>query len=151
MDSKQAAAAFAELFPAVYLRLYTRRAKRPAELTPQLTGMLRHLAWSGPLTVGELALHLGRAQSVASEMVDRLREKGLVERIADERDRRRKLLWLTDAGRLKLQRDEQVLSPDLLRSAVSRMKTVERLALIRGMRALVQAADEMAHERGRRT
>jgi hypothetical protein len=36
--------------------------------------VLSHLAVAGPLTVGEAAVHLGRAQSVVSEIVDALAE-----------------------------------------------------------------------------
>lgn len=42
-----------------------------------MDGVLRHLAMSGPLTVGEMARHFGRAQSVVSEIVDGLEDKGL--------------------------------------------------------------------------
>jgi DNA-binding MarR family transcriptional regulator len=151
MTPAQAAEAFADLFPAVYLRLHTRRPRRPQALTPQMAGYLRHLASAGPLTVGEAASHLQRAQSVVSEMTDRLIERGLVERMSDGRDRRRKLVWLTEAGRAQLQRDEQVLSPELLSAAAGRMAPSDRNALIRGMRALVRAADSVARERRRRS
>lgn len=51
--------------------------------------MLTHLAVSGPLTVGEAAGHLNRAQSVVSEIVDGLERKALLERERDPADRRR--------------------------------------------------------------
>jgi DNA-binding MarR family transcriptional regulator len=47
------------------------------------------------VTVGELARELLVAQHSASELADRLAEKGLLARLADERDRRRTLLALT--------------------------------------------------------
>lgn len=60
--------------------------------------MLTHLAVSGPLTVGEAAGHLNRAQSVVSEIVDGLERKALLERERDPADRRHTLVWLTPAG-----------------------------------------------------
>ena len=47
------------------------------------------------VTVGELARELLVAHHSASELADRLAEKGLLVRSADERDRRRVLLELT--------------------------------------------------------
>src|SRR5580700_9403094 len=107
------AAAFCDLFPAVYLRFCRRHdASRPrTRLTPQQDAVLHHLAMSGPLTVGEMARHFARAQSVVSEIVGGLEKKSLLERMQDARDRRRTLVWLTDEARQVLVRRQQVLDP----------------------------------------
>src|SRR6185369_10025501 len=81
------AAAFAQLFPAVYLRFHRRDAKGRA-LPAASRAVLQHLSGAGPLTIGEMARHLDRAQSVVSEVVDHLERDGLLERIRDHRDRR---------------------------------------------------------------
>jgi len=60
--------------------------------------VLHHLSLTGPLTVTEAARHLGRAQSVMSEMIDHLEAKGFLARHRDTRDKRRTLVWLTAAG-----------------------------------------------------
>src|SRR5262249_37699210 len=109
-----AATAFCELFPALYLTFCRRHDKaesRLARLTPQQDGVLQHLAMSGPLTVGEMARHFARAQSVVSEIVDVLEQRGLLERMRDERDKRRVLVWLSDGARQLLARRKQVLDP----------------------------------------
>ena len=67
--------------------------------------MLEHLALAGPLTIGEAAAHLRRAQSVVSE-VAHLERQGLLEREADPADRRRTLIWLTAAGHTALRHVE---------------------------------------------
>jgi len=146
-DARKAAAALAELFPAVYLRLHARHFKRGHRANSAGIAVLQHLAMAGPLTVGEAALHFDRAQSVVSEIVDRLAAAGLVERMRDERDRRRVLVWLTAAGFDELERDRQVLSPELVLAAMQRMKPAARRALLGGMRALVAAADDSAKRR----
>jgi DNA-binding MarR family transcriptional regulator len=148
-DARTAADALAELFPAVYLRLHARHFKRGHRANSAGIAVLQHLAMAGPLTVGEAAVHFDRAQSVVSELVDRLEAAGLVERMRDERDRRRVLVWLTPAGFDELERDRQVLSPELVQAAMERMKPAARRALIEGMRALVAAADESAKRRKR--
>lgn len=132
------AAAFAELFPAVYLRFHRRDAKGES-LPTASRAVLQHLAVAGPLTVGEMARHLDRAQSVVSEMVDHLVRDGLLERMRDARDRRRALVWLTDQALTYLDRDRDVLSRELLARAMARMATAARTALLRGMRALIHA------------
>jgi DNA-binding MarR family transcriptional regulator len=137
VTSNEAAIAFGELFPAVYLKFHRRDGKR-AELPGASRAVLQHLAGAGPLTIGELGAHLDRAQSVASEIVDHLERDGLLERIRDPRDRRRTLVWLTDAGRERLERDRDVLSRELLAAAMARMTESERAALLTGMRALVR-------------
>src|SRR6266545_526020 len=85
------------LWPAIYLPLHTRTEPRARRYrpTPESLGVLTHLAASGPLTVTEAARHMRRAQSVMSDIVTRLERRGLLERMRDERDRRRVLVWLT--------------------------------------------------------
>jgi DNA-binding MarR family transcriptional regulator len=134
------AAEFAELFPAAYLRFHVRRAKRSA-LSAQSRGVLSHLALAGPLTVTEAAQHMNRAQSVMSELVSGLERKRLVARFADTRDRRRTLVWLTEAGQAQLAEDRRVLDAELVARALSGMKPEERQELLSGMRALLRAAD----------
>ncbi len=139
-DPSATARAYAALFPAVYLRFHRRDGKR-RELTGASRAVLLHLAQSGPLTVGECARHLGRAQSVVSEIVDQLEENRLLARVRDENDRRRTLVWLTDEGRARLTEEQEVLSLAALERAMGRMKPRARAMLIAGTSALVQAAD----------
>jgi len=102
------AARYADLFRAVYLTYHRRDGPRSG-LTGASRAVLGHLAVSGPLTVGEAARHLDRAQSVVSEIVDQLEAKGLLERERDPADRRRVLVWLTPDGQHALRRDADVL------------------------------------------
>lgn len=102
--------------------------------------MLAHLAVTGPLTVGEAATHLGRAQSVVSEIVDGLARKGLLERERDPADRRRTLVWLTDAGRDALRRDGEVLAVETIAAALARMSAEGRANLLAGAAELLAAA-----------
>jgi DNA-binding MarR family transcriptional regulator len=129
---------FGELFPAVYLRFH-RRDGRQRELPGASRAVLHHLTLTGPLTIGEMAKHLSRAQSVVSEMVAHLERDGLLERMQDPKDKRRALVWLSDKGLALLDREREVLSSELLTRAMTRMKSVDRLALLRGMQALLAA------------
>src|SRR5215467_5575988 len=94
---------FAELFRAVYLTFH-RRDRPRSELPGASRAVLEHLALAGPLTIGEAATHMHRAQSVISEIVTHLERDGLLERENDPADRRRTLIWLTPAGHEALRR-----------------------------------------------
>ena len=131
---------FAGLFPEVYLRFHARKDRDATRVTPQMWAMLQHFALAGPLTVSEAATHFERAQSVISESVDALVDKGLLERMTDERDRRRTLVWLTDEGQAFLVRERRVLDETRLANAMARLSPAERQGLVEGMEALLRAA-----------
>ena len=63
------------LFRAVYLTFHRRDGPR-SQLAGASRAVLEHLAMAGPLTVGEAAAHLSRAQSVVSEIVEPLAASG---------------------------------------------------------------------------
>jgi DNA-binding MarR family transcriptional regulator len=147
---RDAAEQVCELFPAIYLRFCKRRKAADIHVTPQMDAVLLHLATSGPLTIGEMATHFGRAQSVVSGIVTGLEKKGLLERMRDERDRRRTLVWLTGEARAVLSRRQQVLDVGRVERALRRMREDERRGLVEGMRALVRTVtvDTRSLERG---
>jgi DNA-binding MarR family transcriptional regulator len=133
---RTAAEEFDRLFQGVYLAFHRRDGKR-AELTGASRAVLNHLALAGPLTVGEAAVHLDRAQSVVSDIVSGLQDKGLLEREPDPADRRRTLVWLTPAGFDRLARDRRVLSAELLTEALAAVPPHLRDGLLAGLRALL--------------
>jgi DNA-binding MarR family transcriptional regulator len=146
LDVSVATEVIVTLFPEIYLRFHVRRSKRGRRLDTTATAVLTHLESAGPLTIGEAARHLKRSQSVISEIVSRLERQGLLERMRDERDRRRVLVWVTPSARLALADNRQVLAPALLAPAVARMSPAERKALVSGMRALIAAARSTGSE-----
>jgi DNA-binding MarR family transcriptional regulator len=133
--------AFAGMFEQTYLRFH-RRDERRSGLSGTSRAVLLHLAHTGPLTVTEAARHLDRAQSVVSDIVTQLEVKGLLERQADPRDRRRTLVWLTPEGFDHLERDREVLAAPLLDRALRAMTTEDRAALLHGFAALLAADDD---------
>ncbi|HWM85514.1 MAG TPA: MarR family winged helix-turn-helix transcriptional regulator [Kofleriaceae bacterium] len=142
-DPAAAARAYAALFPAVYMRFHRRDGVR-RELSGASRAVLLHLAQTGPLTVGECARHLGRAQSVVSEIVDQLEQNQLLARVRDDADRRRTLVWLTDQGRARLADEQEVLSLAALERAVADMAPRDRAMLVAGTSALIAAGDRVA-------
>ena len=138
-DEQGRAERFAERFRAVYLTFHRRDGPR-GQLQGASRAVLEHLAMAGPLTIGEAAAHLDRAQSVVSEIVSHLEVQGLLERERDPADRRRTLVWLTQAGQSALRRDREVLGLDVLARALDRLPPGQADALITGLGDLVQAA-----------
>jgi DNA-binding MarR family transcriptional regulator len=126
------------LFRGVYLRFHRRDRKRD-QLSGASRAFLMHLAQAGPLTVGECARHFNRAQSVASGIISTLVRRGLLARV---REGRKSLVWLTDQGQDQLLREQQVLSRELLEQAFARLLPADSRALLRGTRALLNAASK---------
>jgi DNA-binding MarR family transcriptional regulator len=138
-DDRARAEQFAGLFRAVYLTFHRRDGPR-SQLPGASRAVLEHLALAGPLTVGEAAAHMSRAQSVISEIVTHLERQGLLEREVDPADRRRTLIWLTSQGHETLRRDREVLSVEMLAGAMARLPAGQAEDLIAGLRALVGQA-----------
>lgn len=134
LTAAQAARRVARLFPEVYRRYHWANRVHGGDLpvSRRALEVLQHLERSGPLTIGEQAEHLGLRRNSVSELIQRLEEKGLVARIRDERDERRVLVWLTQAGRDVVSRVGQVLAPDLLVSVMEKLDAEERAAVVRG-------------------
>jgi DNA-binding MarR family transcriptional regulator len=120
-----------------------RQAISGSTVTPRMLAVLRHLAVAGPLTVGEQARDLGIGQATASGVVQRVEAKGLVERMRDERDHRRVFVWLTEAGREQLEALAGRSPGDRFLHAVATLPTATRMALVRGLGELVQAAGDV--------
>jgi len=138
-EERAQAERFAELFEAVYLTFHRRDGPR-SQLAGASRAVLEHLALAGPLTVGEAAAHMDRAQSVISEIVTHLERRGLLEREDDPADRRRTLIWLTPAGHEALRRDREVLGVDHLARTMARLPPGRADDLIAGLRTLVDLA-----------
>jgi DNA-binding MarR family transcriptional regulator len=140
-DERERAERFAALFRAVYLTFHRRDGPR-GQLAGASRAVLEHLALAGPLTVGEAAAHLARAQSVVSEIVSHLEDQGLLERENDPSDRRRTLIWLTPAGHDALRQDREVLGLDLLARALAQMPPGQADSLFAGLETLVHTAGQ---------
>jgi DNA-binding MarR family transcriptional regulator len=122
-------------------------------------GVLAHVASEGERTVGEIARELGLSLPAASKLVGELEDHGLVNRREHADDRRRTVVGL-DPGTSK-----QVLAwldrrNRPLEDALASLDAGERLAFLKGMRALadalmeesacgpVRSHDRPAHRRG---
>ena len=140
-DLRTATEELIHAFGQMYLLFYRRRDPRAHRPSAESLAVLEHLAGTGPLTVTEAARHFDRSQSAMSEILERMIQRGVLDRIADERDRRRHLIWLTEKGRDLLAEERQVLSAELVERALGEMTERERESLDAGLRALLAAAE----------
>lgn len=140
-EAEEFAREFEDAFQRAYLRFHRRDGKR-AQMSGASRAVLLHLAHAGPLTVGEAARHLDRAQSVVSDIVTQLESKGLLEREPDPDDRRRTLVWLSPAGFDALDRERRVLSTEFLARAGATLTPDQRAALVGGLDALTDAKED---------
>jgi DNA-binding MarR family transcriptional regulator len=85
-----------------------------------------------PLRIGELHRHVLLSQPALSRMVDRLVERGLIERCADPADGRGVRLSLTDAGRDKQQQVGRLHARSIARAVTTELSAdeVQQLATI---------------------
>jgi DNA-binding MarR family transcriptional regulator len=81
------------------LRRLTTSTLEPWEVNPSHSRALRELDQHGVMRPSELSEHLRIAPRSATEVIDALEERGLVERRPDPNDRRATLVTLTESGR----------------------------------------------------
>jgi DNA-binding MarR family transcriptional regulator len=138
-------------FEAAYRRVWG-ALNRPddPDLSQHERQVLHHLPAAGDgVALGWLARHLGLPMSTASVAVKALARRGLVRRVRDGRDERRLALTLTARGAERV-RDDSVLDPSALETALQTMPATARRALVRGLEQLAVAAERLggAGERG---
>ncbi len=80
------------------LRHTSQEVLAPWDITPSHLRALRVLGHHGPMHMSRLSGHLQIAARSATEVVDALEARGLVERRADPDDRRATVVELTDSG-----------------------------------------------------
>jgi DNA-binding MarR family transcriptional regulator len=114
-----------------------------AALSYQAVRALHLVGMDGMATVGEVAAHLGCAQSTASEVVGRLADKGLLQRTRRPHDDRVVELTLTDAGERAL-RQHVGLDVARLDACLTAMTAEDRRHVERGMAVLLRHLEEMA-------
>ena len=64
----------------------------------------------GPMSVGQLAEAIGADAPYATLIVNELAARGMLDRTVDPQDRRRKLVKLTEAGRVALDRAQAIIN-----------------------------------------
>ena len=87
----------------------------------------------------QIADYLGTSLPSATSMIERLFDKGLVERMADDRDRRVVACRLTTLGKEEVERFWQLEQMSMIRLA-DQLETDELGTVVKAMELLLQAA-----------
>ena len=103
------------------------------------------LLGQGPERMGNIAGHLSTSMSSATSMIDRLVDKGLVERVPDSSDRRVVTCELTSRGREEMDRFSRIHQLRLTQMA-GRLTVEELQTVVDGMEILCSAAQRGCQE-----
>lgn len=137
------------LYPQIYFACHTRHVRDPQSsrlLSRHQASILDHLDEIDPMTLNDLARHMGVTAGTMSSAVDRLERKGYVVRLRDTADKRRVHLRLTSAG-VRVRQATSVLDPERVMSLVARLDEEERAAAVRGLALLAGAAGDQQPDR----
>ncbi|HML50459.1 MAG TPA: MarR family transcriptional regulator [Propionicimonas sp.] len=112
----------------------------PAELTMQQFRVLGFIVKDPGMTGHELGVSLGVSAPTASGLVDRLVEKGLLERADDATDRRIRRLHITEEGMALTRQLDSLLQRAMIE--VIKNTTVEDLEIMRASAVAMLSAME---------
>jgi DNA-binding MarR family transcriptional regulator len=115
-----------------------------AELTLVQVRVLRRLARE-PRSLGQLGADLMLAPPSMTRLIDRLEERGLIERRRDDEDRRKVLAAITADGR-RLVSAIPFLEGTPIRTAVDRMTVADRERIAAAMREFSAAVKQVEEE-----
>jgi DNA-binding MarR family transcriptional regulator len=117
------------------------------DLGPRHGIVLLNVTLSGELSVSELAERLALSLSTTSLMVGQLSRAGLLERVEDQRDRRRTLVRLNETYREQLSAWlTRQIGP--LRRTLERLTPAQRAGFLEGWRILEEETANMAKAAG---
>ena len=108
-------------------------------------GVLEALLHKGPLPVNEIGKKVLLTSGSITVAVDRLEQRGLVERRAHGTDRRARIVHLTKEGRKLITRAYTQHAEDLERLVSASLTAKERATLIRLLKRIGYQAADYAH------
>lgn len=92
--------------------VHAKRLARFGGLTPMQLMILQVLAGEARLTASALSGRVSLSAATLSGMLDRLEEKGLLQRQRDDQDRRRQWLLISPQGRALVEQAPSLLPPE---------------------------------------
>ena len=139
-----------EAYPRIYFACHTRHVRDPqtgAELSAHQASILDHLDEVDPMSVTDLAGHMGVTVATMSLAIDRLEDKAYVQRARDPKDRRRVMLRVTAAG-VRVREARSVLDPVRVEGVLAELSAADRVTALQGLALLARASN--AHMKNRK-
>jgi DNA-binding MarR family transcriptional regulator len=146
-DVQRLLAAYPRIFFACHRR-HVHDRKTGRALSAHQASILDHLDTVEPMSLHDLASHMGVTPSTMSLAIDRLERGGYVVRERAASDRRRLQLRLTDAGE-RIKDASSVLEPELVAALLRQLSAPDRRDALRGLDLLADAADATVRALGR--
>jgi len=140
---EEAASLLMDFYPKIYFACHTRHvtdADTGVRLTANQASILDHLDLEEPVTLYDLAMHMGVTPATMSVGVDRLVRLGYVAKTRDKKDARKTNLTLTRTGD-KIKRSKSVLDPKLVEQVLARLSPKEVQLAMDGLGLLAYAAE----------
>lgn len=141
---KNAASLLMDFYPKIYFACHTRHVidadNKDVKLTANQASILDHLDIKEPVTLYDLAMHMGVTPSTMSVSVDRLLKLGYIDKTKDKKDARKTNLTLTKEGD-KIKMSKSVLDPELVEHVLARLSPQEVKMAIDGLGLLAYAAE----------
>jgi DNA-binding MarR family transcriptional regulator len=132
-----------DYYPKNYFACHTRHVTdidTGAKITAKQASVLDHLDTTEPVTLFDLAMHMGVTPSTMSLSIDRLARMGYVKREKDTKDGRRTHLTLTSKGD-KVNKAHSVLDLASVEAVLNRLSATERKLALDGLGLLAYAAE----------
>ncbi len=132
-----------DFYPRIYFACHTRHVTDPEtneKLTSNQVSILDHLDVDEPVSLYELATHMGVTPSTMSITVNRLEKAGYIERRKSKIDARKVELVLTQNG-VRIKRSKSVLDPDRVEAVLNRLSEKERQVALDGLGLLAFASE----------
>jgi DNA-binding MarR family transcriptional regulator len=131
-----------DAYPRIYFACHTRHVKDPssgADVSAHQASILDHLDAVDPMSMTDLAGHMGVTVATMSLAIDRLERKRYVRRDRDPKDRRRVLLRVTADG-VRLREAKSVLDPVRVEQVLAHLSSADRDAALKGLDLLARAS-----------
>ncbi|MEA1605866.1 MarR family winged helix-turn-helix transcriptional regulator [Pseudomonas spirodelae] len=122
--------------------VHAKRLSRFGGLTPMQLMILQVLAGEKRLTASDLSGRVSLTAATLSGMLDRLEERGLLQRQRDDQDRRKQWLLLSEPGRALLQQAPSLLPPEFVERFAG-LQEWERHSLTAALLRAAQLCEEM--------
>lgn len=141
-----------ELYPRIFFACHTRHVRDPRTrriMSAHQASILDHLDEREPVTLLELAQHMGVTSSTMSLHVERLARRGYVLHERDSRDARRLRLRISSAG-VRIREVKSVLDPRRVRAMLALLSPEERATGLAGLAVLASAAQRQMEQFSKR-
>jgi len=133
---------WAEIFMAHSMRAWTRYVKASGLSMPQFSVLMR-LHYRGGCGISDISEHLGVTAAAASQLVDRLVQGGMLERVEDPQDRRAKQVTLSTKGRALIAAGVEARN-QWTEQLTTQLTAEERAEAIHALTILTTAAEKIA-------